>query len=206
MDRCVPFQIMANQLNLPQLDSNQVLETSEGWWRQDAPELNFECHSQRSENFVNVMFQFFIFNKCAKILENLAALSIERFSLNQSALQSRGEPPPPLSSFNGSHFVAERSPHISWGGEGEGQEVLPVIHQRGERPCIKSLVPLRAGGEQCGKTRPKTIDLVPSAAPESFCSLSLSSPDTDLLWHFTGRPFLSSVTVFPASWHNPRSA
>jgi hypothetical protein len=27
---CVPFQIMPNQFNLPQLDSNQVVETSQG--------------------------------------------------------------------------------------------------------------------------------------------------------------------------------
>ena len=31
IDRCVPFQIMSNQLTLPQLDSKQVLETSQGW-------------------------------------------------------------------------------------------------------------------------------------------------------------------------------
>ena len=29
--RCVPFQIMSNQLNLPQVDSNQVVQTSQGW-------------------------------------------------------------------------------------------------------------------------------------------------------------------------------
>ena len=29
--RCMPFQIMSNQLNLPQVDSNQVVETSQGW-------------------------------------------------------------------------------------------------------------------------------------------------------------------------------
>jgi hypothetical protein len=28
IDRCVPFQIMSNQLNLPRVDSNQVVETS----------------------------------------------------------------------------------------------------------------------------------------------------------------------------------
>ena len=28
IDRCVPFQNMSNQLNLPQVDSNQVVETS----------------------------------------------------------------------------------------------------------------------------------------------------------------------------------
>jgi hypothetical protein len=30
IDRCVPFQIMSNQLNLLQVDSNQVVETSQG--------------------------------------------------------------------------------------------------------------------------------------------------------------------------------
>uniref|UniRef100_A0A8C7JNB5 P2X purinoceptor n=1 Tax=Oncorhynchus kisutch TaxID=8019 RepID=A0A8C7JNB5_ONCKI len=30
IDRCVAFQIMSNQLNLPQVDSNQVVETSQG--------------------------------------------------------------------------------------------------------------------------------------------------------------------------------
>jgi hypothetical protein len=31
IDRCVPFQIMSNQLNLPQVDFKQVVETSQGW-------------------------------------------------------------------------------------------------------------------------------------------------------------------------------
>ena len=31
IDRCVPFQIMSNHVNLPQVDSNQVKETSQGW-------------------------------------------------------------------------------------------------------------------------------------------------------------------------------
>ena len=30
IDTCVPFQIMSNQFNLPQVDSNQVVETSQG--------------------------------------------------------------------------------------------------------------------------------------------------------------------------------
>ena len=30
IDRCVPFQIMSNQLNLPQVDSNQVVESFQG--------------------------------------------------------------------------------------------------------------------------------------------------------------------------------
>ena len=48
--RCMPFQIMSNQLNLPQVDSNQVVQTSKNvQWEQDAPELNFESHSKASE-------------------------------------------------------------------------------------------------------------------------------------------------------------
>ena len=31
IDRRVPFQIMSNQLNLPQVDSNQVVDTPQGW-------------------------------------------------------------------------------------------------------------------------------------------------------------------------------
>ena len=31
IDRCVPFQIMSNQFILPQVVSNKVVETSQGW-------------------------------------------------------------------------------------------------------------------------------------------------------------------------------
>ncbi len=31
IDRCVPFQIMSNQLNWPQVDSNRVVEINQGW-------------------------------------------------------------------------------------------------------------------------------------------------------------------------------
>ena len=31
IDRCVPFQVMSNQLNWLQVDSSQVIETSQGW-------------------------------------------------------------------------------------------------------------------------------------------------------------------------------
>ena len=31
IDKCVNYQIMLSQLNLPQVDSNQVVETSQGW-------------------------------------------------------------------------------------------------------------------------------------------------------------------------------
>ncbi len=30
IDSCVPFQIMSNQLNVPQVDSNKVVEASQG--------------------------------------------------------------------------------------------------------------------------------------------------------------------------------
>jgi hypothetical protein len=30
INKCVPFQIMSNQLNLPQVDSKQVVETCQG--------------------------------------------------------------------------------------------------------------------------------------------------------------------------------
>ena len=30
IDRCVSFQIVSNQFNLPQVDSNNVMETSQG--------------------------------------------------------------------------------------------------------------------------------------------------------------------------------
>ena len=33
IDRCMPFRIMFNQLKWPQVDSNQVVETFQGWWR-----------------------------------------------------------------------------------------------------------------------------------------------------------------------------
>ena len=59
IDRCVPFQIMSNQLNLPQVDSNQVLETSkDDQWKQDAPELNFESHGKGS------VFHFVVMGYC----------------------------------------------------------------------------------------------------------------------------------------------
>ncbi len=34
IDRRVPFQIMSNQLSLPQVDSGQVIETSQ-WWSEE---------------------------------------------------------------------------------------------------------------------------------------------------------------------------
>jgi hypothetical protein len=31
INRCLPFQIMSNQFNLPQVDPNQLVEKSQGW-------------------------------------------------------------------------------------------------------------------------------------------------------------------------------
>ena len=50
IDRCVPFQFMSNQLNLPQMDSNQFVDQlKDDQWKQDVPELSFESHSKVSE-------------------------------------------------------------------------------------------------------------------------------------------------------------
>ncbi len=50
IDRCLPFQIMSNQLNSSQVDSNQVDQ-----WNQDAPELDFECHAKGVNTYVHVI-------------------------------------------------------------------------------------------------------------------------------------------------------
>jgi len=48
IDRCVPFQITSNQLNLTQVDSNQV-------------ELNFECHGKGYEYLCTCDYFCFLF-------------------------------------------------------------------------------------------------------------------------------------------------
>ena len=49
---------MSNQLNIPQVESNEGIETSQRWSRGwEAPGLNLKCHSKGS--FVNVLFHFF---------------------------------------------------------------------------------------------------------------------------------------------------
>jgi hypothetical protein len=40
IDKCVPFQIMSNQLNLPQVYSNQLVETSQGWLMENRMHLS----------------------------------------------------------------------------------------------------------------------------------------------------------------------
>ena len=47
IDRCVPFQIMSNQLNLPQVDSNRHLKDDQ--WKQDAPENAFNAFAKMSK-------------------------------------------------------------------------------------------------------------------------------------------------------------
>jgi hypothetical protein len=42
LDRCVLFQIMSNKLNVPQVDSNHVLETFQGWQLTCKNEIHFK--------------------------------------------------------------------------------------------------------------------------------------------------------------------
>ena len=63
IDRCVPLQIMSNQLNLPQMDSKLSKHLNDDQWKQDAPELNFESHRKALKTYVN---KEFLFLKCFK--------------------------------------------------------------------------------------------------------------------------------------------
>ena len=70
MDRCVPFQILSNQLNLSQVDSNQVVETSQGWSMETGCTCaQFRVHSKGSEYllkyfyFLYCYFLFWLFKK-----------------------------------------------------------------------------------------------------------------------------------------------
>ena len=59
IDRCLPFQIMSNQLCLSQVDSNQVVETFQGW----SMETGCSTLSLRAKGlntYVNKLFLFFI--------------------------------------------------------------------------------------------------------------------------------------------------
>ena len=47
--RCVPFQIISNQLNLPQVDSKLQKHLKDDQCKQDAPGLNVESHSKGSD-------------------------------------------------------------------------------------------------------------------------------------------------------------
>ena len=72
LDRCVPFQIMSNQLNLPQVDYNQVVETSQGINRN---RMNLSSISnliaKGLNTYVKEVFLFYIFNTFAKMSKNL---------------------------------------------------------------------------------------------------------------------------------------
>jgi hypothetical protein len=60
IDRCVPFQITSNQLNLPQVDSIKLEKhLKDDQWKQAAPELNFEYHSKGSEYLCTVNHIYF---------------------------------------------------------------------------------------------------------------------------------------------------
>jgi hypothetical protein len=63
IDRCVPFQIKSNQLNLPQMDSNQVVETSQGWSMGNRMHLRSisSLLAKGLNTYVNKVFQFFKF-------------------------------------------------------------------------------------------------------------------------------------------------
>ena len=74
--RHVPFHIMSNQLNLPQVDSNQVVEMSQGWsmetgctWAQFWVSL-----AKGLKTHVNKIFLFLIFNNFAKMYKNQFSL------------------------------------------------------------------------------------------------------------------------------------
>jgi hypothetical protein len=50
IDRRVPFQIMSNQLSVPQWTPKKLKKhLKDDQWKQDAPELNFESHSKGCE-------------------------------------------------------------------------------------------------------------------------------------------------------------
>jgi hypothetical protein len=67
-DRCVPFQIRSNQLNLSQVDSNEVEETSR---RINGNRMHLSSIlsliAKGLNTYVNKVFLFIICNKVAKI-------------------------------------------------------------------------------------------------------------------------------------------
>ena len=73
IDRCVPFQIMFNQLNLPQVDSNQVVEPSKIFSTRN---LNFESRSKGSEYLHKYGISVLFFYTFAKNSEKLFSFVI----------------------------------------------------------------------------------------------------------------------------------
>ena len=50
IEKCVVFQNMTDQLNLPQVDCSQVVETfTDDQWKENVPELTFEGHGKHCE-------------------------------------------------------------------------------------------------------------------------------------------------------------
>jgi hypothetical protein len=67
IDRCMPFQIMSNQLNLPQLDSNQVVETSR---MINGNRMHLRLIAKGLNTYVNKVYLVLIFNTFANISKN----------------------------------------------------------------------------------------------------------------------------------------
>ena len=75
IDRFEPFQIMSNQLNLSQVDSNQVVETSRTIIRNRMHLSSISSLIAKGLNaYVNKVFLFFICNRFANISKNLFLL------------------------------------------------------------------------------------------------------------------------------------
>ncbi len=74
----MPFQLMSNQLNLPQVDSNQVVDLKHNQWKHDAPELNFEYHGKGCEN-LHLVILFYI--NLLKFQTNFFHVVIMRYCL-----------------------------------------------------------------------------------------------------------------------------
>jgi hypothetical protein len=71
IDGCVPFQIMSNHLNLPQVDSNQVVERMINGNRMQLRSIS--CLIAKGLNtHVNKVFLFFICTKCGTFIKHLA--------------------------------------------------------------------------------------------------------------------------------------
>ncbi len=69
IDRCVAFLIKSNQYNQTQLDSNEGVEPSQGWSEEmDSTWVKYMSVTAKGLNtWDHVIFQFFFFNKSAKM-------------------------------------------------------------------------------------------------------------------------------------------
>ncbi len=63
IDSCVPFQIMSNQLNVPQVDSNKVVEASQGWSVENRMHLSsiLSVMVKAVNSYIHVIFILFYF-------------------------------------------------------------------------------------------------------------------------------------------------